>query len=394
MTPLWMPRFAFAPQDSPTQGDILVCIFMRGAADGLSMVVPHGDKNYYAARTTVAIAQPKSGKADAAIDLDGFFGLHPSLKPFKDFYDAGTLAIIHAVGSPDPTHSHFDAMDFMERGTPGQKSLTSGWIGRHLQKMATNSQSPFRAVGMGSLLQQSLRGPVQATTLQSIADFHLQGDQKKLEPFTNALASLYDGDGFIDGQGRQTFQVMNDLQKLTASKYTPANSAKYPDTPFGKALSNVAQLIRSGMGVEVAAVDMGGWDTHVQQANQLTRLLDELAKSLAAFYADLEDQMNHITIVTMSEFGRRVQENGSHGTDHGHGNVMFVVGGGIAGGKVYGDWPGLSKDALYGPGDLTLTSDFRDILGEIVTKRLQNSDLESVFPGYGPFKFRNITKNT
>jgi len=396
--PYWMPRVALAPQDAPTQGDILVCVFMRGAADGLNLVVPHGDPGYYAARDTLAIAQPKSAKPDAAIDLDGFFGLHPTLKPFKDIYDARALAIIHAVGSPDPTHSHFDAMDFMERGTPGEKAIPTGWMGRHLQVMASNNQSPFRALGMGSLLQQSLRGPVQATALQSIADFHLLGDQKKLVPFQLALASLYGGDGFIASQGQQTLGVMDDLTKLASSTYTPSNGAQYPDTPFGKSLSSVAQLIKAGMGVEVAAVDIGGWDTHVQQGTlndgQMPKLIAEFASGIAAFYADMQDQMNRITLVTMSEFGRRAQENTSHGTDHGHGNVMFVMGGGINGGKVYGDWPGLGKDNLYGPGDLAITTDFRDVLGEIVSKRLQNANLATVFPNYNTFKYRGVVKDS
>jgi uncharacterized protein (DUF1501 family) len=392
-SPLRLPRVALAPESAPTPGDILVCVFMRGAADGLNLVPPLGDKNYFTARPALALAEPQSNKNEAAVDLDGFFGLHPLLKPLKEFFDAGALAIVHAVGSPDPTHSHFDAMDFMERGTPGDKGIPTGWIGRHLQVMASNNKSPFRAIGMGTLLQQSLRGQVPATALQSIADFHLQGDQKKLQPFQNALASLYAGDGFIESEGQQTLQAMRDLSKLTTSNYTPSGGAKYPDTPFGKAMANVAQLIKAEMGLEVACVDLGGWDTHVQQDTQMPRLIDEFAKALAAFYADTQDQMKRITLVTMTEFGRRVQENTSRGTDHGHGGVMFLMGGGINGGKVFGDWPGLSKDNLYGPGDLAITTDFRDVLGELVQKRLPNPNLASVFPNYPTFKFRGVLKD-
>jgi uncharacterized protein (DUF1501 family) len=392
--PMWMPRVALAPQDADARGDVLVCIFMRGAADGLNLVVPHGDKDYYSNRDTLAIAQPKPGDPQAAIDLDGFFGLHPNLAPLKDIYAAGAVAIVHAAGSPDPTHSHFDAMDFMERGTPGEKAIPTGWIGRHLLQVASANKSPFRAVGMGSLLQASLRGPVQATALQSIADFHLRGDGKQVESIQNSLASLYEGDGLIEREGQQTLQAMRDLAQVAASNYAPANGAQYPQTPYGKSLATVAQLIKSGLGLEVACVDIGGWDTHVQQGSvgqgQMPRLIDEFARGLAAFYADLQDQMNKITVVTMSEFGRRVQENSSHGTDHGHGNVMFVLGGGINGGKVYGEWPGLSKDRLYGPGDLAITTDFRDVLGEIVQKRLLNDNLTAVFPGYTTFKFRGL----
>lgn len=394
--PGWMPRIALAPQDAATQGDILICIFQRGAADGLNLVVPHGDKNYYSARDTLAIKEPKSGDAQSAIDLDGFFGLHPSLRPFKDIWDAGKLAIVHAVGSPDPTHSHFDAMDFMERGTPGEKSMPTGWIGRHLKQMASTNRSPFRAVGMGTLLQQALRGPVSATALQGISDFHLRGDNKQVERFQQALASLYDGDGFIEQEGQQTLQTMRDLAKIAQNNYAPANSVKYPDGPFGRGLQTVAQLIKSGMGLEVACVDLGGWDTHVQQGGadgQMPRLMDEFSRGLAAFYADMQDEMKRITIVTMTEFGRRLQENTSHGTDHGHGSAMFVMGGGIKGGKVYGDWPGLAKDNLYGPGDLAITTDFRDVLGEIVQKRLASSNLAAVFPNYSTFKFRGFADN-
>lgn len=391
--PLWMPRVALAPTRTATSGDILVCVFMRGAADGLNLVVPLGDKEYFAARPTLAIAEPKTGKDNTAIALDNFFGLHPKLAPLKEIYDAGALAIVHAVGSPDPTHSHFDAMDFMERGTPGEKTIPTGWIGRHLQVMVSQNQSPFRAVGMGTLLQQSLRGPVPATTLQSIADFHLQGDQKKIAAFQEALASLYSGDGWLETQGQLTLQTMRDLAKLAASTYTPANGAKYPDTPFGKGLANVAQLIKAQVGLEVACVDIGGWDTHVQQDTQMPVLIDEFAQALAAFYTDLQDQMKQITLVTMTEFGRRVQENSGRGTDHGHGSVMFVMGGGVNGGKVYGDWPGLSREKLYGPGDLAITTDFRDVLGEIVQKRLRNSNLATVFPNYPTFKFRGVVKD-
>ncbi|HEX7588759.1 MAG TPA: DUF1501 domain-containing protein, partial [Anaerolineae bacterium] len=396
--PMWMPRVALASADTPTQGDILVGIFMRGAADGLNLVVPHGDKDYYSHRETLALPQPKASDPKAVLDLDGFFGMHPLLSPLKSVFDAGALAAVHAVGSPDPTHSHFDAMDFMERGTPGEKSIPTGWIGRHLQQVANNNQSPFRAVGMGALLQQSLRGPVTATSLQSITDFHLNGNPKQVEPIQAALASLYEGSGFIETEGTQTLQAMRDLAKIAANTYTPANGANYPNTPYGKSLATVAQLIKAGMGLEVACVDIGGWDTHVQQGTttdgQMPQLISEFAAGLAAFYTDMQDQMSHITVVTMSEFGRRVQENSGHGTDHGHGNVMFVMGGGIKGGKVYGEWPGLAQENLYGPGDLAITTDFRDVLGEIVQNRLLDKKLSDVFPGYTNFKFRGITQGS
>ncbi|MCI0477028.1 MAG: DUF1501 domain-containing protein [Anaerolineales bacterium] len=386
-------RVALASNSAPTTpSDILVCVFLRGAADGLNLVVPYGDPDYYAARTTLAIAQPKAGNANAAIDLDSFFGLHPGLAPLKPIFNAGALAIVHAVGSPDPTHSHFDAMDFMERGTSGEKAVATGWLARHLQSTASSNKSPFRAVGVGTMVQQSLRGPIPATTLQSIADFRLQVDARVSQKTQTALAALYGGNDFIEENGKLTLQAIRDLAKLTSSNYAPSNNAKYPDTTFGKALATVAQLIKADLGLEVACVDLGGWDMHVQEEAQISRLADEFGKGLGAFHADLQDQMKRITLVTMSEFGRRVQENSNRGTDHGHGGVMFALGGNIKGGKVYGDWPSLSKDKLYGPGDLAITTDWRDVLGEIAQKRLGNSNLAAVFPNYNTFKFRGLAR--
>jgi uncharacterized protein (DUF1501 family) len=393
--PSWMPRIAFAGPEKAPKGDTLVCIFQRGGMDGLNAVVPHGEKAYYAARDTLAIPQPKPSDAKAAIDLDGFFGLHPSLRPLKDIFDAKQLAIINATGSPDPSHSHFDAMDYMERGTPGEKAMPTGWLARHLQTMASINKSPFRAVGMGPMVQAALRGPVPATALQSIAEFHLRGNNAEITKFQSSLASLYQGNDFIDVQGTTTIEAMQLIAKVTQQKYDPANGAKYPDTNFGKQLMAVAQLIKADLGVEVACVDIGGWDTHASQGGidgELPTLLKELADGLMAFYLDMRDRMANTTVVTMSEFGRRLQENNSHGTDHGHGNCMFIYGGGVQGGKVYGDWPGLEKNQLYGPGDLAITTDFRDVLGEILKNRLGNDKVKDVFPSYSTFSFRNFTK--
>lgn len=393
--PAWFPRVALRANAAAARGDILVVIFMRGAADGLNLVVPHGDKDYYAHRNTLAIAQPQASNANSAIDLDGFFGLHPKMKPLKELYDQRVLAAVHAVGSPDPTHSHFDAMDYMERGTPGEKAMPTGWIGRHLQVQASDNKSPFRAVGLGAMVQQSLRGPIPAIALQSIADFHLRGDAKEIGKIQQTIASLYDGGDFLALEGRETLDAMQTLAKLGQSKYTPANGAQYPQGNYGQALATLAQVIKADVGVEVAAVDLGGWDTHQQQGadtGQMPNLIDEFAKGLAAFYGDLQAQMKNITVVAMTEFGRRVQENVSRGTDHGHGAVMLALGGGVNGGKVYGDWPGLGAGKLYSPGDLAITTDFRDVLGEIVQKRLGNSNLAAVFPNYKEFKFRGLVQ--
>jgi uncharacterized protein (DUF1501 family) len=382
-------------QDAPR--DVLICIFQRGGADGLNMVVPHGDADYYANRADLAIGQP--GRDGGAVNLDGFFGLHPALGSLKEVWDARQLAIVHACGSPDPTHSHFDAMDYMERGTPGRKSSANGWLGRHLAaSAASDAVSPFRAVGFGALLQASLRGGA-ATALTSLEAFRLQVRPPELPKVRAAHGQLYGGAGMLVGSGQQTLAALSILEKLrggaTAPQYRPSDGARYPTSPYGKALMQIAQLVKADVGLEVACADIGDWDTHVRQGGaegEMAANLQEFAAGLHALYTDLSATLGRVTIVTMSEFGRRVAQNGGGGTDHGHGNAMFVLGGNVAGGKVYGQWPGLRAEQLYGPGDLQVTSDFRDVLGEIVAKRLGSNALGEVFPDYTSFDFRGIVR--
>lgn len=392
-----LPSMAFfAPPGQEPRGDILIAVFQRGGMDGLNAVIPQGEIEYYRQRPTLAVAESNGGKA-SAIDLDGFFGLHPSLGAFKNIWDAGELAIVHASGSPDPTHSHFDAMDYMERGTPGEKSLSSGWLARHLQTTDWDNDSPFRAVGIGAMLQSSLRGPVSATAMQSIAQFHLGGDNQSAElaQFQATLGELYGTGSLLDATGQLTLGATSTLEQVIQSNYQPSHGAGYPDSAFGQGLLQIAQLIKAEVGLEVATIDIGGWDTHAQQGaleGDMPNLLQDLADSLAAFYTDLGSYTQRVTIVTMSEFGRRLQENGAGGTDHGHGNVMFLMGGGLNGGKVYGDWPGLAADALYGPGDLAITTDYRDVLAEIVQKRLANEHVAEVFPGYSDMNVLGLAR--
>lgn len=384
--PYWFPRLAFAapPDLLPAGRDILVCVFQRGGADGLNLVVPFGDPDYGRARGSLAIDEP--GGEGTAIDLDGFFGLHPALAPLHPLWQDGVLAAVHAVGSPNATKSHFDAMDYMERGTPGDKSVTTGWIGRHLSTIGTENTSPFRGVGIGQILQTSLRGPVPATALQSIADFHLQGGAGiELAKFQSTLESLYDGTAWLDGQAQQTFAAVDMLAAAAPGAYQPRNGAVYPESDFGAALLQVAQIIRADIGLEVACVDTGGWDTHAQQGAEsgvMANLMGDLAAGLAAFAADMADDLQRITVVVMSEFGRRVAANGSDGTDHGFGGCMLALGGHVVGGKVHGTWPTLAPGALAGPGDLAVTTDFRTVLAEIVSLRLGNANVGAVFPGF------------
>ncbi len=388
--PSWMPRLAFR-QAGDRPGDVLVAIFLRGGIDGLSAVVPYGDgAHYYDARPTIAVPEPGSGET-AALDLDGYFGFHPALASLQDIYRANDLAVVHATGSIDPSRSHFDAMQFMEYGTPGSKTTGTGWIGRHLQTAAWQNDSPFRAVGMGALLPTSLRGSVSSLSLRSIADFHLKGREDELRRAQAALMQLYSveapRDG-LDSQAQLVFETVDLLKAINAGGYTPANEAVYPedDEGFGLGLRQIAQLIKADVGLEVATVDLGGWDTHENQGTHDGYFRDQLgvfAQGLSAFYADLRDHMPNVTVVTMSEFGRRVSENASYGTDHGHGNFMMVMGGGVNGGKVYADWPTLAPNALN-DGDLAITTDYRSVLSEIVTQRLKNPALDQIFPGFTP----------
>jgi uncharacterized protein (DUF1501 family) len=386
--PRWMPRMAFRPKRQGPPGDILVVIFQRGGMDGLNVVVPYGEgRHYYDRRPNIAIPEP-DGSDSAALDLDGFFGLHPALKPLHEVYQTGQLAIVHAAGSPDPSRSHFDAMEFMERGTPGEKMTTSGWVNRHLQTSAWQSDSPFRAIGMGTIVPSALAGPVSTLALQSIADFHLSGREDQLAVIQRTLASLYSVAAPTDTlsiQAADVFASSDVLVRLAQNGYTPDYGAAYPESDFGYGLQQIAQLIKANVGLEAACVDIGGWDTHEEQGGVdgwLAGNLDDLGRGLTAFYTDLRDYLGNLTVVTMSEFGRRVDENASGGTDHGHGNCMFVMGGGVNGG-VYANWPGLAEEALD-DGDLAITTDYRDVLSEILLARVLNPAVDQIFPNYAP----------
>ena len=385
--PSWLSRSVYAGDvHGKRRKKILIAIFQRGAVDGLNMVVPFGEPRYYQLRPSIAIPKP-DGTPASAVDLDGFFGLHPSLASLKPMFDARHLAIVDAVGSPDPTRSHFDAQDYMESGTPGLKATGDGWMNRALLK-PVGPASPLRAVSLGSGLSRTLRGPNDAIAVNNLNDFQVK-DQKSAATFE----SMYDHshDTVLHGTGKETFSAVKIMQSIQKQRYTPANGAKYPGGKFGQNLQQIARLINADVGIEVAFAEIGGWDTHVNEANQLANNLTEFGQSLAALYQDLGDRMEDVTVVTMSEFGRTVRENGDRGTDHGHANVMFVMGGDIRGGKVYGDWPGLADDEqLYEGRDLNLTTDFRDVLGELVARHMGNRNLKAVFPGYENPKFRGL----
>jgi uncharacterized protein (DUF1501 family) len=380
--PLYLRR-AVASTPMPNR-KILVVLFQRGAADGLNIVVPFGEKNYYRLRPSIAIPQPSVGASDTAVDLDGFFGLHPSLAPLAPLFHQGELAIVHAAGSPDTTRSHFDAQDYMESGTPGIKSGDDGWLNRYLQAHPVERATPFRAVAVDQILPRTLRGRAPALALPEVRQFQVMAPTSFAE---QSFEALYDEtvDQALHGASQETFEAIEMLRKANAARFEPQNGAQYPRNRLGHDLLQIAQLIKANVGVEAAFLEAGGWDHHVNEGGvqgQLSNLLRDFGQGLAAFHRDLGDRMADIVLVTMSEFGRTAQENGNRGTDHGHANCMFVMGGPVAGGKVYGRWPGLEEGQLNEGRDLALTTDFRTVLGELVERHLGNADLKTVFPGF------------
>jgi len=382
--PSFLARTAFA-QGRSARARQLIAIFQRGAVDGLSVIVPFGESEYYRARPSIAIAAPNAGDS-AAIDLDGFFGFNPRLQPLKGLWDRRDLAIVHACGSPDATRSHFDAQDYMESGTPGVKSTSDGWLNRYLQARHVEAATPFRAVSLTSQLPRVLAGTAPALAVNQIGQFGIRAGQAS-EMIGASFEAEYAAaaDRVLNGTGREAFDAIKMLKVADPSKYQPENGADYPRSPFGQALKQIAQLTRANVGLEVAFADIGGWDTHVNQGagqGQLATRLDDFSRSIAALVADLGDRMADTVVLTMSEFGRAVNENGNRGTDHGHGNAMMVIGGGVRGGKVYGKWPGLAVDKRYDGRDLAVTTDFRDVFGEVVVRHLGVNDARSIFPGY------------
>ena len=380
--PSFLARAAFGAVENGPRTKRLVVIFQRGAADGLNIVVPHGESQYYSMRPSINI--PKK----SVIDLNGFFGLHPALAPFQPLWQQRHLAIVHAAGSPDSTRSHFDAQDFMESGTPGLKATEDGWLNRSLRNLpAPELNTPFRAIALGPSLPRILSGNEPAVAMNNINDFSVGGRGAKPSPAAKAFEAMYDrsSDAVLHGTGEETFDAVEMLKTADPGKYSPAPNANYPKGRFGDSLRQLAQLIKANLGVQVAFADIGGWDHHVNEGavdGQLANVLGDFSQSLAAFWNDLGDLGEDTVVVTMSEFGRTARENGNRGTDHGHANVMFVLGGPVRGGKVYGRWPGLDQSQLYEGRDLALTTDFRQVIGESVARHLGNKNLAEVFPGY------------
>src|SRR6266576_5300312 len=398
--PSFLTRAAFGAADHSVRTKRLVVIFQRGAADGLNIVVPHGEPSYYAMRPTINIPRK------SVLDLDGFFGLHPAMSPFQPLWKQKHLAIVHAAGSPDPTRSHFDAQDFMESGTPGMKVTGDGWLNRALHHLPPDKyaagtsaaeKSAFRAIALGPSLPRILSGKEPAIAVNNLNDFSVGGKNPNAAPMSNTFEAMYDHsvDAVLHGTGQETFDAVKTLKAADPAHYTPAANANYPRGRFGDSLKQLAQLIKANLGEQVAFADIGGWDHHVNEGStqgQIANVVSEFSQSIGALWIDLGDLAEDTVIVTMSEFGRTARENGNRGTDHGHANVMFVMGGPVRGGKVYGRWPGLDQSQLYEGRDLAITTDFRRVLGEAVFTHLGNKALDSVFPGFEnqPGKFLRL----
>src|SRR5580698_7873878 len=379
--PSWLARAAAV---EGKKRKILVGIFQRGAADGLNIVVPFSEKRYRDLRPSLAIAPPNSQSPanglinGNAIDLDGRFALNGAMQPLKSLWDKQQLAIVEATGSPDNSRSHFDAQDSMESGTPGRPS-GGGWLNRALPPAGTDT-SPLRAVAMGKQVSRTLRGDRDAIAVGDPQQFNM-GNQDA----ASILESMYatSADAQWRRTGKDAFDAMKLIQSINRSSYSPQNGAQYGQGgELGRSLQQLARLIKADAGVEAAFAEIDGWDYHGNENPQLSNMLRQFSFALAAFSQDMGDRMEDIVLVTMSEFGRTVEENGNAGTDHGHGSLMMVLGGPVLGGKVYGQWPGLEKEQLFEGRDLAVTTDFRTVLSELVRGHLGQTDLSSVFPGF------------
>jgi len=387
LDPLFLARAAFAsyrplPPITGQSRRILVCLFQRGAVDGLNMIVPHADPIYYRERPRIAVPERD------VVDLDGYFGLHPRLAALKPLWDEKSLAVIHAVGSPDSSRSHFDAQDYMESGTPGVKVTPDGWLNRYCQHDREHQDTPFRAVAFGPQLPRILAGSAPALAIDDLQAFGLRGPQPAArDRLTRAFEDLYAGaaTGLLSTSSREAFEAVQTLKRVDPAQYRPADGVDYPRGRLGKAMLEIAQLIKADVGLQVAFADVTGWDTHVNQGageGQLAARLDELGQSLAAFTRDLGARMRDVVVLTMSEFGRTVRENGNAGTDHGHATAMLVLGGSVNGGRVLGKWPGLDPAQRFEGRDVAVTTDFRDLFAELLARHLGAGDLGGIFPGF------------
>lgn len=380
--PLFLHR---AAHGSTARRKVLVTVFQRGAMDGLAAVPPLGDRHLAKLRPRLALDATRSGRTtdQGNGDLGNGFGLHPALEPFETLYRDGDLAIVHGVGSPDPTRSHFDAQDFMESGTPGDKGTPSGWLNRVVGELGheATARTPFQAVAMTSTLPKSLYGDASALAVERLEDFRIGGSEG------NGFESLYReaAQRELRSTGSETFEAEQALRRLSIETYRPARGAVYPGSPLGRSLQQVAMLIKEGVGLEVAFTESGGWDTHVRQGAEsgpFAQRASDLARAVSAFWKDLGARRDDVVLLTMTEFGRTVAENGSGGTDHGHGSCLFVLGKEVRGGEVHGTVPTLVSENLYEGRDLPVTTDFRSVFSSVAIDHLGVSPEATLFPGW------------
>ena len=397
--PDWLPRITLADHYS-SRRDIMVSVFLRGGVDGLAMVIPHTSPDYYAMRPTIRTPAPDSLAANRAIALDNNFAFPPAMQGLLPPYAAQDLLVLHATGiRNNNSRSHFDAQRYMEVGKPVDPDLTSGWLGRHLASVPPVHASPvLRGIGLSSGLQKTLVGAPQTLPISNPASYTIGGSTTTRAARTAMLQENYAGSvNPLRAAALDALSTINLLGSLNINAYTPANGAVYPNTSFGRGLRSIAALIKSDIGLEAAAIDIGGWDTHASQdpnGGQMAQSMLDLSQSLGAFWADVMNTGYPVTAVAVSEFGRNARENGSQGTDHGRGTVMFAMGRGIAGGRVYtANWPGLATAQLEDRRDLRVTLDYRDVLAEIVQNRLENRNLSYVFPDWTP-TFHGVTRSS
>jgi uncharacterized protein (DUF1501 family) len=370
---------------------VLVCIFQRGAMDGLMAVTPFTDTNLQAARPNLFLSAAASSPGGAAplIDLDGCFGMHPMMKSFEPFYRDGRLAIIHGIGSPNNTRSHFDAQDYMESGTPFNKGTSSGWLNRAVGLLGHDHATPFQAVSLTSELPRSFYGDNSCVAISNLQDFALQlkGNPMSMNNTATSFEDLYDQTtpGLLQQAGKESFDAMKLLKKSDIKNYQPANQAVYPGTALGNALKQIAQLIKMDIGLEVAFAEHGGWDTHYNQGGAtgiFANNVADLSNSITAFWMDLGALQDDVTVMTMTEFGRTVHQNGTGGTDHGRASCNFILGNQVQGGKVHGNIQSLAIENLEDGRDLPVTTDFRSVFSEVADKHLFIQNDHILFPDW------------
>ncbi|MEP7336903.1 MAG: DUF1501 domain-containing protein [Acidobacteriota bacterium] len=373
----------------------LVCVFLRGGADTLNLVVPYGDDRYYKLRPTISIPPPPANEdaKDAAIRLDDFYAFHPKLRPLAPLFREGRLAIVQSAGSDNASGSHFEAQDQMEHGESQSHTIGGGWLGRHLRSRAGREMTPLSAVAIGPTIPESLRGAPSASALKSLDEVQIKTPSNDPRAVAQALAAMYGAEvGLLSQPGRATLDLLSRVEALRGKTYQVENNAAYPEDDFGGGLREIARLVKARVGLEAACIDLGGWDTHFFQGTTggvQAEQIDLLGRGLAAFDADLGRERERVTVIVMTEFGRRIYENSSLGTDHGRGFAMMVIGNRINGGKIHGGNPDLNAEdesllGTGGPAGLPIACDYRSVLAEVLSGVMGNRNLHHVFPGFQP----------